>query len=487
MPPSEAGVFAPVDETTPRPEVEQAEETGNNLAVDANGAADQTTTPETAAELNSAVYADGVESGQKQFPTVMLEGGAGEDHRQLLDSEIFGESTRAVDVLGYGTWRPDAMLGLESTHTNLSPADQSIATKYGVKFDEEQQPDGTEVRKYYVAGADGNKLPVLDINSENPIEVERRLKEWRDTKATEVEKKYNVEFSEDGQKDTPRKKKEVDLRAPRIDELLALEDGLRRSESSAVPVNNKPVLVQFAVQPTSDWLAYKLPKGDQQRILFEPVARTFEKLRETVLHEWGHMAEDSLSKRNAVSLELFYTEMGYRQVKAKDENGKEYGQWQMEGKDGDYYTQGPGQHPFGNWTRVDDQGRPLKKDGTVAVGWDDKEVDKRSNYNMMSHAAVRPATDYFDTPWEGGAEALSFFRGDAERRANLYMKSPELYEATKQFDQADLDNDPRFGRNADNTSKYIRLPDGTIGLNNYLNQQAVLGAEAELARKKSNP
>lgn len=161
-----------------------------------------------------------------------------------------------------------------------------------------QQPDGTTVRKYYVEGENGAKLPVLDSTSDDPKEVERQLKEWQNAKMKELEEKYNVQFSRDGQKDNPLGK-EVNLRSPRINELLALEEGLRKSEPSTTTPNGKPILVQFAVEPTSSASAYVFPRPDgQQRILFEPIPRQFGSLKGTILHEWAHNAEHNMETRD---------------------------------------------------------------------------------------------------------------------------------------------------------------------------------------------
>lgn len=384
---------------------------------------------------------------------------------------------QAIDDLQKGGFPEDQLKKLERALTDRAPTLDSLNAKYGVKFDEVKQPDGTTVRKYYVEGENGAKLPVLDTNSDNPAEVERRLKEWQDTKMKELEQKYNVQFSRDGQKDSPLGR-EVNLRSPRVNELMAMEEGLAKSQPSTTTLNGKPILVQFAVEPTSAAAAYVLPKGDQQRILFEPVQRDYTIIKDNILHEWAHNAQHTMETRDKAALDRHYAELGYRKVSTPD--GGE--QWQFRDKDGKYWAQGPDQPWHGTWTRVDDQGRPLKTDGTLASGWGDPQAANQSNSQMRDNADVKPSSvkDYFTRPWEGSAESIRNYRSSVADRTRLYVVDPKNYESTKKFDQAELDSDPRYGRNPDGTSKYIRLPDGTVGENNEANRKAVADFEATL-------
>jgi YD repeat-containing protein len=381
----------------------------------------------------------------------------------------------------------DELKELEKNLGATAPSIESLEEKYGVKYEEVKGPDGQTTRHYYVEGEGGTKLPVLDSNSDNPLEVERQLHEWRANKEREIEQKYNVQFAHDGDRDNPLGK-EVELRDPRIDELLALEKGFEHSQPSTSTTNGRPVLVQFAVTPSSPYDAYVLGKADgQQRILFEPLNRDFRGLEDTIIHEWTHNAEHNNDERNPDVTRQFYEAQGYRNVKFKGPDGNDVEQWQMRDKDGNYWTQGPGQSPFGNWTRVDENGKPLKADGTPASGWDDRQAAKRDNDQMAEAAAVTPASSYHPNPVENGAEAERFFRGDEKSRGDLFRASPELYAAAKKFDQDDLDNDPAYGKNADGTSKYIRLPNGTVGLNNEQNQKAVAEYEANLQNPPPAP
>lgn len=387
----------------------------------------------------------------------------------------------------------DQLKELEKSLGKTAANIDSIANKYGVKYDEETTADGKKVRHYYVEDDKGIKLPVLDSATDNPLELERQLQEWRAQKTKSIEQNYNVEFSKDGQTDDPRGKK-VDLRAPRIDELLALEKGLEHSQPSTSTRNGQPILVQFAVQPTSEADAYIggkrvgfLNLQVQRRILFEPLDRSFQGMKNTILHEWAHNAQHNLDQHNPDVTREFYEAQGYRNVQIRNMLIHKEEQWQMRDKDGNYWAQGPGQGPFRNWTRVDDKGRPLRQDGSLASGWDDTQVAKQSNDQMADNAAVRPASAYHPNPVENGAEAIRMYRGDEASRQELFKLSPTLYNATKKFDQQDLDHDPQYGKNPDGTSKYIRLPDGTVGRNNEENRKRVFNYEETLRNPPPPP
>lgn len=400
-----------------------------------------------------------------------------------FDRVIAAEEKALADLSGSDK-RPDMLLKeLEKTLTNISPTLESLNSKYGVKFEEETLPDGSTVRHYYVEGDKGAKLPVLDTTSDDAQEIEAKLKEWQESKIDELEAKYNVQFSRDGETDSDSGRT-VDLRPPRIDELLAMEVGLAHSGPSVNTLDGKPILVQFAVQPTSPFDAYVADQNGQRRILFEPLDRSFRGLQDTILHEWGHNAEYNVGINNKAVLDQWYDAMGYRRVTFKDADGRDQEQWQLRDEDGNYWTQGPDQFPFGNWYRVDDQGRPLKADGSPASGFNDQNAAKRSNTQMRDAADVTPASDYFSFPGESGAESIRLFRGDAESRTELYMTDPTAYNAVKEFDQAELDNDSQYGRNPDGTARYIRLPDGTIAPNTEENRNAVTEFEEKLARDR---
>lgn len=374
----------------------------------------------------------------------------------------------------------ERLKALEKALTDAAPTPDSIAAKYGVKREEVTEPDGTKVQRFFAEGANGEKLPVLELKGDNAKEIEVKLREWQEAKIKEVEAKYGVQISRDGQKDSPRGQ-EVALRAPRINELLLLDQALKLSQPSTGPINGKPLLIQFADQPTGRGLAYvnQTPSG-QERILFEPraIERGSFAFKETAIHELAHVGENKVQARDKAAIDDWYKSLGYRQVTT--EQGTK--QWQLRDKQGNYWAQDPTDR-FGDWTRVDEKGRPLKADGTLAK--DKKDGHTRNNEVMRSEAAVKPISDYFSPPWEHGAEGLAHYRNGEEGQRRLYHESPELYRISKEFNQKELDLDPRYGTNPDGTSKFIRLPSGDIVQNNPANQKIVSDFEKSLQQGRA--
>lgn len=382
---------------------------------------------------------------------------------------------------------PEELLkGLEKNFGETVPSHETLSTRYGVKSEQTTNPDGTNGRKYYVEGSKGEKLPVLESKSDNPVEIEKQLKEWQAKKITELEGKFNILLSKDGQKSAILGKP-FDLRTPRIDELMGLEKGLTHSQPSNRTANDKPIHVQFAAKQAlnggTDAWAQDL--GEHQRVVFEPPNRDFDRMHRVTLHEFGHVAENNASRRDPKGLEKYYNDLGYRQITYNDSKGDQKSQWQFRDRDGNYYAQQAGEAPYGRWTRVNEQGQPLKADGTVAKSYFAPDAVRYSNLEMRNRAAVRPTSEYFPSPREQVAESLTEFRDNADKRAGLHASSPGVYQATKEFDQREIDS--VHGRNRDGSSKLIRLPDATLAPNNDVNRKTVSDFEKELEARRPAP
>lgn len=368
---------------------------------------------------------------------------------------------------------------LDRSLSGAAPLLTSLEAKYGVKREEVVQPDGSKVQRYYVQGDRGARLPVLEATGDNPREIEQKLQAWREAKIKELEGKHNLQISRDHQVENLRGNNTT-LRAPRIDEVLGLEQSLPKSQPSERSSTGLPLQIKFPVTTTYRGVDAYVPhrqKGVPESIVFEPMERTFEGFKDTARHEFAHIGQRNVAERDPAALAKFAEATGYRQVTT--EQGIQ--QWQLKGKDGHYYTENPTDPYRKTWTRVDEKGRPLKADGTPAKNFADKDAVSLPRAVMREQAAVKPATNYFPNPIENGAEALHLFRGGAANREDLFTTSPEVYRAIKEYDQREIDADPRFGKNADGTSKFIRLPDGTLGENNDVNRKAVSEYEQGLS------
>lgn len=383
----------------------------------------------------------------------------------------------------------DVIKGLEKNFGEVVPSYETLGTRYGVKSEQTTNPDGTNGRKYFIEGSKGEKLPVLESKTDNPMEIEKQLKEWQAKKITELEGKFNISLSKDGQK-SEMLGKTFDLRTPRIDELMGLEKGLTNSQPSNRTANDKPIQVQFPVKQVLNGgtNAWAQDLGEHQRVVYEPKARDFDTMHRVTLHEFGHVAENNASKRDAKGLEKYYSDLGYRQVSYHDSKGDYKSQWQLRDRDGHYYAQQAGEAPFGKWTRVNEQGQPLKADGTVAKSYFAADAVRYSNQEMRNKAAIAPTSEYFPTPREQVAESLTQYRDNADTRRALHSSSAQVYQATKEFDQREIDS--VHGKNPDGSSKLIRLPDASLAPNNDANRKAVSDFEKSLESSRpasSNP
>ncbi len=403
----------------------------------------------------------------------------------MKPDEIIGAHLQAAEALrthtddkGKALSPKESVAQLEKTLLDRAPTIEHVSGRYGVASEEITRPDGTKARQFYVPGENGDKIPVLQTTETNPAKIDDQLRAWRDQKAREMETNYGVELSRDGDRERLLGK-DVGLRAPRIDELLALDKGLQNSVPSAGP-RTPPIKVQFPTEPTNPGADAYVLGGD--RVVFEPMmGRTFRGMQDTVLHEWGHVGQFKMETANKAYYDKAAADMGFRRVTTA--SGAV--QLQMRDKDGNYWAQNPANYeqPFGGaWTRVDDQGRTLKADGTLATGFNDLTAAIRSNNEMREAAAVRPGSTYFKNEKEMGAEALTYFRADGRSRAELLSMSPDMYRIAKEWDQKEIDMDPRFGTNPDGSSKFIRSPEGTIVPATQEERQRVAKYEEEVRK-----
>lgn len=392
---------------------------------------------------------------------------------------------KALNDLREGRLSPrEIMIGLEKGLTDANPTFSSLNAKYGVKF--ELQKDGT--RKYYVEGEKGKREPILETRNTNPKDVESELKKWQDAKINELQTKFNVEFSRDGKSDKASGRA-VDLRSPRLNELVALQAALERSGPALRTGDGSPLLIQFGVQPA--FVTERVPAfldtkdNGQKAVFFQPQIEklNFKQIRETALHEIAHNEQSTLLRDNPALLEQFNDAQGFRKV--TDAEGTT--RWQLKDKNGNYWAWF-GQNEAdskGQWVRVNEQNQFLKpktrpQDKDVVTN-NLKEAQKIKTEELRKIAFVRPISEYFVNSSEAGAEALAHFRGTEVERRQLYLESPKLYEAAKKFDQAQLDEDPNYGKNLDGSSKYIRSTEGAIVENTPANRAALIKFEAELA------
>lgn len=107
------------------------------------------------------------------------------------------------------------------------------------------------------------------------------------------------------------------------------------------------------------------------------------------------------------------------------------------------------------FVRMSNKGTPLDEHGKPC---EYKKAQRITNDQMANLAKVTPMTSYLDAPDEVYAEGLAAFRdGD---RANLFKKSPVLYDVIKKADQKEIN----LAHPADRTGKptYVRNAAGQV-------------------------
>lgn len=419
----------------------------------------------------------------------------------LTPQEIAAGKENAVKSLE-GAANKDRTSALDKAFADASPTVESLRAKYGVQIEEGVGAGGAKVNRLSVDLGDGKRLDIGSSSSENPRDIERQLKNWQENKMKELEREFPVKISRDGDtekifdhtpgkgglstladgllditgiKDAPDNPfgESVALKTPRVDQLVGLEMGLRTSAASVRTADNLGTKVLFPIEDSREQaLAYYMGKdGKRDSIVFDPSNDGVVGTRGVAIHEWFHNSQYVAGTEDKQSLDKFYADMGFRLVE---------GRWQLKDKDGNYYAQASDQGVFGDWTRVDDKGRPLRADGSLAVGWRDAGANRLSNSEMRDRASVRPSSDYFPDPGEESADAIRGLRDSQASRQQLLEADRNLYNAAKTYDQRELDRSPRFGKNPDGTSKFIRLPDTSIVLNNAANRKTVADFESSV-------
>lgn len=419
----------------------------------------------------------------------------------LTPQEIAAGKENAVKSLESAA-NKDRTSALDKALGDASPTVESLRAKYGVQIEEGAGAGGARVNRLSVDIGDGKRLDIGTATSENPRDIERQLKTWQENKMKELEREFPVKISRDGDtekifdytpgkgglstladgllditgiKDAPDNPfgERVALKTPRVDQLVGLEMGLRTSAASVRTADNLGTKVLFPIEDTREQaLAYYMGKdGKRDNIVFDPSNDGVVGTRGVAIHEWFHNSQYVASTEDKQSLDKFYSDMGFRLVE---------GRWQIKDKEGNYYAQSSEQGVFGDWTRVDDKNRPLKADGSLAASWRDVGASRLSNGEMRERASVRPSSDYFPDPGEESADAIRCLRDTQASRQQLLEADRNLYNAAKTYDQRELDRSPRFGKNPDGTSKFIRLPDTSIVLNNAANRKTVADFESSV-------
>lgn len=246
------------------------------------------------------------------------------------------------------------------------------------------------------------------------------------------------------------------LRAPTLGELYAVEYAIERSQPSHLAGKDESsggISIYFLNETrcgdrACDW------RFDQDRhpaIFIEPnYSRGGQTLEELITHELAHNAMYRMGFNPALALEWKPArELGWRPFHnfRTGERG-----WMLRSKENENYFYKVALYT-GQWLRCDRDGQPLTIEGQIASERD--SAFSPETEQVADLALVKPASDYFPTPFEMMAEALMLYRMGSQSRAKLLALSNELYTIAKDFDQSEIDR--TFGKQV-----MIRKLDGTI-------------------------
>jgi len=299
-------------------------------------------------------------------------------------------------------------------------------------------------KKIVLAQTEGTEQGVKD--------AEKRITDLAREKTAYLEKTFGIHLSRAGEKAPAldenglATKKMLTCRAPRIDELYGLELSLNQSKPSYKAQDNlkfyffnfedpKGNLAQAIFQeasPKPGIYVYnnseKLVVGEDDVVTPNGSASSYENL---FTHEIAHMGQD---KNNSNLVEGRHMgELGW--FLAPGKTYKDVDPWFIKGKNNELYrpTVDAG---YLHWIRCDKTGAPLDAQGKLVSN--EKSAQTLTNEEMRNQALVRPASSYFDNPYEAATEALTNFRVSRERRAALLQESPRMYEYARMADSSEI-------------------------------------------------
>lgn len=337
-------------------------------------------------------------------------------------------------------------------------------------------------------------------NKNGVDEAGSRLQDLVAAKEVELEKRFRVVFSKEGEPvdkqwvvkpdGTVERGDVIKARAPRLVELYGIEAALPHAAPSYLNEDGQPLKFAFLqdsylkgidanmlanfvdASPEGRPAVYFDPAGNSSGLATEADVKRFgyaqeQSIESTVVHELAHNTQKRLDLDHDKDLVQTFNRLGW--VPYADPNTHET-LWLIKTRSGDLYRIDDEKQ---NWILCDSKGQPLDKERTAV---DQTEAERASAEAVRKEALVYPPTDYFRSPFELDAEALMLFRLNAARRAALLNDSPVLYRLAKEQDQKDIDK--TYGANDNGSSKMIRNPDGELVANDAAASAMVAAFEA---------
>jgi hypothetical protein len=367
-----------------------------------------------------------------------------------------------------------------------------ILQKYGV---ERTKQDG--LIQYRMPGASDHKVLFEAPSGATEFsQSQHKLDALTQAKIDDLKVKYHVSFSAEGEnavqpwvvsKKNPDKFVHGDMlhaRVPRLSELMGVDAALQASQPSQFLDSHGQAALKFYFlktptfgKDTYDAGLYAADEHKKNSVFFEPdsepdrpitVADAIQKhqpikssVEALAAHEIAHNAEWNMGLWDPDKLKPLAEKMGWT-------TSADSQYWLLKGQAGDYYRlTNDGLSNDKGWIACDDKGTPLDAAGRVVN--DAASAPHLTTAEVREKALVRPPTDYFTAPDEMLADSLMLYRVGEEGRKELIKSGTQLYGVVKDFDQSEMDS--RFGKNADGSSKKIRLPDGDMVENSAQSKQ----------------
>jgi len=347
--------------------------------------------------------------------------------------------------------------------------------------------------QYKLAGSTGDStLFEAEATSGEFVQSEHRLETMTQSKIQDLKTHYHVDFSVEGENavrpyiSETKRGAMLHARAPRYSELLGVEAALKASDPSQFTDDKNKEALKFYFLKTPTYGAKTYDAGlfasdEKQKlaVFFEPDAQPDRPITATdalnshqdiktsiealAAHEIAHNSEYQMGLWSLDKLKPIAKEIGWTTT---DDNSY----WLMRGARGEFYRlTNDGLSSDKGWVRCDSKGTAT--DDAGASYTDADKAPHLTNSEVRERALLRPPTDYFTSPDEMLADSLMLYRVGEGGRQELSKSGVNLYNAVKDFDQAEIDS--RFGKTADGRSNKVRLPDGSVVDNDDRAQQVV--------------
>lgn len=274
-------------------------------------------------------------------------------------------------------------------------------------------------------------------------------------KRLELEMKFAVKIGKAGERVAEKDglnrsgKSSYVARDPSLAELSSLEFALLRSVSARQSRGSAIGIFFLNETCYGDRSAtWTLDTSGKPIIIIEPGhAKLDDPLEHVLLHELAHDVMYRMGLNPDRAFEWDYAEILGWQRYFNPRTGERG--WLIRSTEGEQVFYKLGKYSQ-IWIKCDRDGQPLMrapmKMSVAAVPESDQVRDV---------AVVKPATDYFETPFEVMAEGLMLYQAGAETRKQLLSTSPRLHEIVRKFDDRGLNE--TLGRGV-----MMRRDDGVI-------------------------